>query len=48
MNLEKFAVKFSEKLRQKASKIESLLFYGAFEEPKRELLVFDYVICVPS
>ena len=48
MNLETFAVNFSEKLRQKASKIESLLFYSAFEEPKRELLVFYNVICVPS
>ena len=48
MNLETFAVNFSEKLRQKASKIESLLFYNAFEEPKRELLVFYSVMCVPS
>ena len=48
MNLETFAVNFSEKLHQKASKIESLLFYSAFEEPKRELLVFYNVICVPS
>ena len=48
MNIETFAVNFSEKLRQKASKIESLLFYSAFEKPKRELLVFYNVICVPS
>ena len=48
MNLETFAVNFSEKLRQKASKIESLLFYNAFEKPKRELLVFHSAICVPS
>ena len=48
MNLDTFAVKVSEKLRQKASKIEPLLFYNAFEKPKREFLVFYSVICVPS